>query len=113
VAKRRLSYSDKQIAKAYAGLFSSPAGQIVRWDLEDRYIWRAAVTLPDFNTNQFFYNEGRRSIVLEIIEMAKRGEPDNDSTISAEPNRDPASTSSTFDPVDRSGVGDDDSSGGS
>jgi hypothetical protein len=105
VAKRRLSYTQKQIEKAYTSLFSGGPGQIVLWDLMDRFIYRASMA-ADFSTNQTFFNEGRRAIVLEIFELTKRGESD-DTSISADVRRTPAATSTEFDPVGSRMGGDD------
>lgn len=96
VAKRR-RYTEKQIEKAYASLFSSPGGQIVFWDLSDKYLHTTTVDM-EFNTNGTFFREGRRALVLEIFEKAKLGEED-EHTISASGERAAATTSSEFNPT--------------
>jgi hypothetical protein len=73
VPKLRRKFSEKEIARAYASLAGSPGGEIVLWDLRDRYIERTSLD-PGGDATKTVANEGKRFVVLEIFSKIEEGE---------------------------------------
>lgn len=71
--KRLRKYSEKDIARAYASFAGTPGGQIVLWDLRDRYVERTSLD-PGGDAVKTVANEGKRFVVLEILSKIEEGE---------------------------------------
>jgi hypothetical protein len=107
VAKRLRRYSEKQISLAYASLAGSPGGEIVLWDLRDRYVERTSLE-PDGNVSKTIANEGKRFVVLDILSRVEQGELEHGRTVidaDIKPQRVGEHTETGFDVFDGSGLG--------
>ena len=100
MARLRRKYTEKEIARAYASFAGTPGGEIVLWDLRDRYLERTSLVTGD--AIQTVANEGKRFVVLEILGKVEEGELTYGERVvdAVKPERASGSTDTDFDIYD-------------
>ena len=98
MAKLLKRFNEKAIARAYASFASTPGGEIVLWDLRDRYIERTSLD-PNGDAMKTVANEGKRFVVLEIFSKIEEGELEHGGRVvdAVKPERAGGSTEVGFD----------------
>lgn len=100
MAQLRRKFSEKEIARAYASFAATPGGEIVLWDLRDRYVERTSLDLND--AMKTVANAGKQFVVLEILAKVEEGELTHGKRVvdAVKPERASGDTESGFDVFD-------------